>query len=110
MPIGKRVIPRSSGPKLVVEKVEGEQNGLALDSSSDPSDYVAVGTGNVIYVGRIYTYSAGAGDHSCVNSSDPRAATRLSAQACRLTDARQQFVCEKWGLSMDSHRTAKDEA
>ena len=59
-------------------EVEGEQNGLALDSSSNPSDYVAVGIGNVIYVGRIYTYSAGAGDHRCVNSSDPGAATRLT--------------------------------
>jgi len=81
-----------------VEKVEGEQNGLALDSSSNPSDYVAVGTGNVIYVGRIYTYSAGAGDHSCADSSDPRAATRLSADACRLTDARQQFVVARNGV------------
>ena len=98
MPIGKRVIPRSSGPKLVVEKVEGEQNGLALDSSSNPSDYVAVGTGDVIYVGRIYTYSAGASDHSCADSSDPGAATRLSADACRLTDARQQFVGARNGV------------
>ena len=81
-----------------MEKVEGEENGLALDSSSNPSDYVAVGTGNVIYVGRIYTYSPGASDHSCVNSSDPGAATRLSAQACRVTDARQQFVSARNGV------------
>jgi len=81
-----------------VGKVEGEENGLALDSSSNPSDYVTVGAGNVIYVGRIYPYSAGAGDHSCADPSDPGAATSLRAQACRLTDAPRQFVGARNGV------------
>jgi hypothetical protein len=55
-----------------------QENGLALDNSSDTRDSVAARSGHLVYVGWLHPHSAGLGDHRHIDPSDPRAQADLN--------------------------------